>query len=76
MQVMYLKPKAYIISPTNSLTFLKTEECRAIKQNFTSFMGVYYHPRHAISRELSPQLGLIRQTTPKYKKIEKIKNHR
>ena len=39
-------------------------------------MGVYYHPRHAISRELSPQLGLIRQITPKYKKIEKIKNHR
>ena len=35
-------------------------------------MGVYYHPRHAISPELSPQLGLIRQITPKYKKIKII----
>ena len=35
--------------------------------------GVYYHPRHAISRELSPQLGLIRQITPKYKKLKKLK---
>ena len=34
-------------------------------------MGVFYHPLHAISRELSPQFGLIRQITPKYKKIEK-----
>ena len=36
-------------------------------------MGVYYHPRHAISRELSPQLGLIRQIAPKYKKLKKLK---
>ena len=36
-------------------------------------MGIYYHPRHAISRELSPQLGLIRQIAPKYKKLKKLK---
>ena len=31
--------KVYIISPTNSLTFPKTEECSAVKHYFTSFMG-------------------------------------
>ena len=31
--------KAYFITPTNSLTFPKPEECSAVKQNFTSFMG-------------------------------------
>ena len=36
-------------------------------------MGVYHHPRHAISRDLSPQLGLIRQITPKYKQMKKLK---
>ena len=33
--------KAYLISPTNSLTFLKTEECIAIKHNFTSFAATF-----------------------------------
>ena len=36
-------------------------------------MAVYYHPRRATSRELSPQMGIIRQITPKYKKIKKLK---
>ena len=31
--------KAYLISPTNSLTFPKTEECGAVNQNFVSFTG-------------------------------------
>ena len=31
--------KAYLISPTNSLTFPKTEECSAVIQNFKSDMG-------------------------------------
>ena len=36
-------------------------------------MGVYYHPQRATSRELSPQLGLIRQIIPKYKKTKNLK---
>ena len=36
-------------------------------------MGVYDHPRQATSGELSPQLGLIRQLTPKYKKMKNLK---
>ena len=35
------------------------------------FMGVYYHQPQS-NRELSPQLGLFRQITPKYEKIKKI----
>ena len=35
--------KAYLITPTNSLTFQKTEECYAVKHNFTSFAGNIYH---------------------------------
>ena len=30
--------KVYLISPTNSLTFLRSEECSLVKQNLTSFM--------------------------------------
>ena len=33
------KTKAYLISPTNSLTFPETEGCRAVKQNLASFTG-------------------------------------
>ena len=36
-------------------------------------MGIYKHPQRATSRELSPQLGLIRQITPKYKKMKNLK---
>ena len=32
-------PKAYLICPTNSLTFPKTEDCSAKEQNFASFTG-------------------------------------
>ena len=36
-------------------------------------MGIYYRPQRATSRELYPQLGLIRQLTPKYiKKNQKF----
>ena len=38
-------------------------------------MGVYYHPHRATSRELSPQLGLIKRITPKYKKTKKFIIH-
>ena len=34
-----LKSKMYLISPTNSLTFLKITECSAVNQNFMIFMG-------------------------------------
>ena len=38
--IVSLPPKAYLIYPTNSLTFPKTEKCSAVKQNFTSFAGI------------------------------------
>ena len=31
--------KAYLISPTNFLTFPKAEKCGAVKQNFQKFTG-------------------------------------
>ena len=38
----YSVPKRYLISPTNSLTFSKTEDCRAVKQNFPRFTVIFY----------------------------------
>ena len=35
------KAKAYLISPTNSLTFSKTEDCSAVKQCFTNCKGEF-----------------------------------
>ena len=35
-------------------------------------MGVYYHPQRPCSRELSPQLRLIGQITPRYGSSKKI----
>ena len=32
--------KGILISPTNSLTFPKIEECSTVKRNFTSFAGL------------------------------------
>ena len=34
-----LQTKANLMSQTNSLTFPKTEECSALKQNITGFMS-------------------------------------
>ena len=36
-----IQPKTYLISPTKSLTFLKTEECSEVNQNFVSFTGSF-----------------------------------
>ena len=41
---LHCKSKAeYLTSPTNSLTFPKTEDCSTMKQNFISFTGKFCH---------------------------------
>mgnify|MGYP001791585383 CR=1 FL=1 len=38
-----LLSKAYLISPTNSLTFPKNNKCSAAKQNFKSFTTLLHN---------------------------------
>ena len=50
MKIIFLRvTKAYLNSPTSSLNFSKTDDCSAVKQNFTSFTGKFCYSSSKIT---------------------------